>query len=78
MPVTISGSPTHVLIVLIMRVMVVLLPVAVVASLIVVAVPATRRPFSVLTLLVAFISCAAIPFAFSADRTLSLGSRRAR
>jgi hypothetical protein len=61
MPVTIDGSPTHVLIV---HLIVVLLPVAVIASLILVAVPATRRAFSLLTLLVAFIACVAIPFAF--------------
>jgi uncharacterized membrane protein len=61
MPVTIDGSPTHVLIV---HVVVVLLPAAVIASLILVAVPATRRAFSLLTLLVAFIACVAIPFAF--------------
>src|ERR1700678_3762122 len=61
MPVTINGSPTHVLIV---HVVVVLLPAAVIASLILVAVPATRRAFSLLTLLVAFIACVAIPFAF--------------
>jgi uncharacterized membrane protein len=61
MPVTIDGSPTHVLIV---HVVVVLLPVAVLASLILVAVPATRRAFSLLTLFVAFVACVAIPFAF--------------
>jgi uncharacterized membrane protein len=61
MPVTINGSPTHVLIV---HVVVVLLPAAVIASLILVAVPATRRAFSLLTLLLAFIACVAIPFAF--------------
>lgn len=61
MPVTIDGSPTHVLIV---HVVVVLLPTAVIAALILVAVPATRRAFSLLTLLVGFIACVAIPFAF--------------
>jgi hypothetical protein len=61
MPVTLSGSPTHVLIV---HVVVVLLPVSVVASLILVAVPATRKAFGLLTLLVTFIACVAIPFAF--------------
>jgi hypothetical protein len=60
-PVTINGSPTHVLIV---HVVVVLLPAAVLGSVILVAVPATRRPFSLLTLLVAFIACLAIPLAF--------------
>jgi uncharacterized membrane protein len=61
MPVTIDGSPTHVLIV---HVVVVLLPVAVLASLVLVAVPATRRAFSLLTLVVAFVACVAIPLAF--------------
>jgi len=61
MPVTINGSPTHVLIV---HVVVVLLPASVIASLVLVSVPATRRAFSLLTLLIAFIACAAIPFAF--------------
>jgi uncharacterized membrane protein len=61
MPVTIDGSPTHVLIV---HVVVVLLPVAVLASIILVAVPAARRAFSLLTLLVAFVACVAIPLAF--------------
>jgi len=61
MPVTINGAPTHVLIV---HVIVVLLPVAVIGSLILVAVPSARRAFSLLTLLVAFIACCAIPFAF--------------
>jgi hypothetical protein len=61
MPVTINGSPTHVLIV---HVVVVLLPLSVLASIALVAIPATRRAFSLLTLLVAFIGCVAIPFAF--------------
>jgi uncharacterized membrane protein len=61
MPVTFHGSPTHVLIV---HLIVVLLPAAVIAAVILVAVPATRRAFSLLTLLVAFIACVAIPFAF--------------
>ena len=67
MPVTINGSPTHVLIV---HVVVVLLPAAVVGALLLVAVPATRRAFSLLTLLVAFIACAAIPFAFVSGSAL--------
>jgi uncharacterized membrane protein len=61
MPLTINGSPSHVLIV---HVVVVLLPVAVLASLVLVLVPKTRRQCGLLTLLVAFIACVAIPFAF--------------
>src|SRR6202042_3742792 len=49
---------------LIVHVVVVLLPVAVLASLVLVVVPKTRRPFGLLTLLVAFVACVAIPFAF--------------
>jgi hypothetical protein len=60
-PVTIHGSPTHVLIV---HVVVVLLPISVLAALLLVAVPAARRAYSLLTLVVAFIACVAIPFAF--------------
>ncbi len=67
MPVTINGSPTHVLIV---HVVVVLLPLAVLAALVLVAVPATRRAFSLLTLLVGFIACIAIPFAFLSGSAL--------
>jgi hypothetical protein len=67
MPVTINGSPTHVLIV---HVVVVLLPVAVLASLVLVVVPATRRAFAVLTLLVTAIACLAIPFAFVSGKQL--------
>jgi hypothetical protein len=61
MPVTIGGAPTHVLIV---HVIVVLLPVSVLASLLLVAVPATRKAFSLLTLLVGLVACVAIPLAF--------------
>ena len=61
MPVTINGSPTHVLIV---HLVVVLLPAAVLGSILLVAVPATRRAFSLFTLIVAFIACVAIPFSF--------------
>jgi hypothetical protein len=61
MPVTIDGSPTHVLIV---HLVVVLLPVSVLGALVLVFIPATRRAFSLLTLVVAFVACVAIPFAF--------------
>ena len=47
-----------------MHVVVVLLPISVLAALLLVAVPAARRAYSALTLVVAFIACAAIPFAF--------------
>ncbi len=67
MPVTIHGSPTHVLIV---HVVVVLLPVSVLAALLLVAVPATRRAYGLLTLVVAFIACAAVPFAFLSGSAL--------
>jgi uncharacterized membrane protein len=67
MPVTINGSPTHVLIV---HVVVVLLPIAVLASLVLVLIPATRRAFAVLTLLVAAVACLAIPFAFVSGKQL--------
>jgi predicted membrane protein DUF2231 len=67
LPVTINGSPTHVLIV---HVVVVLLPLSVLAALILVAVPAARRAFSLITLLVAFVACVAIPFAFLSGSAL--------
>ncbi|MCW2497917.1 DUF2231 domain-containing protein [Jatrophihabitans sp.] len=67
MPVTIDGSPTHVLIV---HLVVVLLPAAVLGALLLVAVPATRRAFSLLTLLVGFVACVAIPFAFLSGSSL--------
>jgi hypothetical protein len=67
MPVTIDGSPTHVLIV---HIVVVLLPLAVLGALLLVAVPATRRAFSLLTLLVGFVACMAIPFAFLSGSAL--------
>ena len=61
MPVTINGSPAHALIV---HLVVVLLPLAVVGAVLLVSVPPLRRGYSLLTLLVGFIACAAIPFAF--------------
>jgi hypothetical protein len=67
MPVTIHGSPTHLLIV---HVVVVLLPLSVLAALVLVAVPATRRAYSLLTLIVAFIACVAVPFAFRSGSEL--------
>ena len=67
MPVTINGSPTHVLIV---HLVVVLLPVSVLAAVVLVAVPASRRAFALLTLAVGFIACIAIPFAFLSGSAL--------
>jgi hypothetical protein len=67
LPVTIDGSPTHVLIV---HVVVVLLPLSVLAALLLVAIPAARRAYSLITLVVAFIACAAIPFAFLSGSAL--------
>jgi hypothetical protein len=67
MPVTLGGSPTHVLIV---HVVVVLLPVSVLGSLVLVAVPAARRAYSLLTLVIAFIACIAVPFAFLSGSAL--------
>ena len=67
MPVTIHGSPTHVLIV---HIVVVLLPVSVLGSLVLVAVPAARRAYSLLTLVIAFIACIAVPFAFLSGSAL--------
>lgn len=67
MPVTIDGAPTHVLVV---HLIVVLLPASVLASLLLVAVPRTRRPFALLTLGIAFIACVAIPFAFLSGSAL--------
>lgn len=61
MPVTINGSPTHILIV---HVVVVLLPLAVIGAVLLVVLPALRRGYSLLTLLVGFGACVAIPFAF--------------
>jgi hypothetical protein len=46
------------------HVVVVLLPLSVLAALLLVAVPAARRAYSSLTLVVAFLACAAVPFAF--------------
>jgi hypothetical protein len=61
MPALINGSPTHVLIV---HVVVVLLPISVLAALVLVFVPASRRAFALLTVGVAAVACLAIPLAF--------------
>jgi hypothetical protein len=61
MPATINGSPTHVLIV---HVVVVLLPLSVLAALALVFVPRTRRAFGVMSVAVALVGCLAVPLAF--------------
>ena len=61
MPATINGSPTHVLIV---HAVVVLLPLSILAAIALVFVPKTRRAFGVLTVAVAFVGCVAVPLAF--------------
>jgi len=55
----------------VVHVVVVLLPLAVLASVVLVAVPATRRAFGLLTLITAFVACAAIPVAFLSGSKLS-------
>ena len=67
MPATIHGSPTHVLIV---HIVVVLLPMSVLGALVLVAVPAARRAHSLLTLIVAFVACVAVPLAFHSGSQL--------
>lgn len=61
MPATINGSPTHVLIV---HAVAVLLPLAILASLVLVFVPRTRRAFGLMTVAVTFVGCIAVPAAF--------------
>lgn len=61
MPATINGSPTHVLIV---HVVAVLLPLSVLGALTLVFVPASRRAFGLATVGIAFVGCVAVPLAF--------------
>ena len=61
MPATINGSPTHVLIV---HAVAVLLPLSILAALVLVCVPATRRAFALVTVGLAFVGCVAVPLAF--------------
>jgi hypothetical protein len=61
LPTVINGSPTHALIV---HVVVVLLPMSVLASLGLVFVPASRRAFALVTVVIAFVGCIAIPLSF--------------
>jgi hypothetical protein len=67
MPATINGSPTHVLIV---HVVVVMLPFSILAALVLVCVPATRRAFGLVTVGIGFVGCAAVPLAFLSGKAL--------
>jgi hypothetical protein len=70
LPATINGAPTHVLIV---HVVAVLLPISILAALALVAIPATRRAFALVTVAIGFVGCLAVPLAF-----LSGGALRRR
>lgn len=61
MPALINGSPTHALIV---HVVVVLLPLSVLAALILVFVPLSRRAFGLASVAVTLVACLAVPLAF--------------
>lgn len=67
MPVTIDGAPTHVLVV---HAVAVFLPLAILAALMLVAFPVTRRAFGLLSVAVAFIGCVAVPLAFASGSAL--------
>jgi hypothetical protein len=67
LPALINGSPTHALIV---HAVVVLLPLAVLASLGLVFVSASRRAFALLTVVIAFVGCLAIPLSFLSGSAL--------
>ena len=67
MPATINGSPTHVLIV---HAVAVLLPMSVLAALVLVFVPASRRAFGLVTVALGFVGCAAVPLAFVSGKAL--------
>lgn len=67
MPATISGSPTHVLIV---HAVAVLLPLAILAALALVFIPRCRKAFGLLSVAVAFAGCIAVPLAFLSGRKL--------
>jgi hypothetical protein len=67
MPATINGSPTHVLIV---HAVAVLLPLSVLGALVLVAVPATRKAFGLATVVVGFVGCVAVPLAFLSGSAL--------
>ncbi len=67
MPALINGSPTHALIV---HAVVVLLPLSVLAALMLVLLPATRRAFGLATVALAFVACLAVPLAFLSGSAL--------
>jgi hypothetical protein len=67
MPATINGSPTHVLIV---HGVAVLLPLSILAALVLVFVPATRRAFALVTVGLGFVACMAVPLAFLSGSAL--------
>jgi hypothetical protein len=67
MPATINGAPTHVLIV---HVVAVLLPVSILAALILVVIPVTRRGFALVSVAVGFVACVAVPMAFLSGSAL--------
>lgn len=67
MPVTINGAPTHVLIV---HLVAVLLPLSVLAALVLVCVPTTRRAFGLVTVMIGFVGCTAVPLAFLSGSAL--------
>jgi hypothetical protein len=67
MPVTLNGAPTHVLIV---HLVAVLLPFSILAALALVCVPATRRAFALVTVLIGFVGCLAVPLAFLSGKAL--------
>lgn len=67
MPALINGSPTHALVV---HAVAVLLPLAVLAALAIVFVPAARRGFGLMTVVVAFVGCIAVPLAFASGSAL--------
>jgi hypothetical protein len=61
MPTLINGSPTHALIV---HAVVVLLPMSVIAALLLVFVPPSRRAFGLVSVAIALVACVAVPLAF--------------
>jgi hypothetical protein len=67
LPAVINGSPTHALIV---HAVVVLLPLSVVAALLLVFVPATRRAYGLATVFVALLGCLAVPLSFLSGSAL--------
>jgi hypothetical protein len=67
MPATLDGAPTHVLIV---HVVAVLLPLSILAALMIVCVPVTRRGFALLSVGVGFVACVAVPLAFLSGSSL--------